>query len=127
MKIAMIVYLSVALFGSGFVFLRLNSHFAGRRFTLNMKSAAASVWASVIFSLLSGMLHHDVILLGEHLIFDALGAVFFAVMASCGIALVRELCFAGRKKQQPVSRRRSRAIPFSASGVSGRKTVRTAA
>ncbi|MBR6789336.1 MAG: hypothetical protein IKM31_00555 [Oscillospiraceae bacterium] len=131
MKIAMIVYLFVALFGSGFAFLRLNSHFAGRRFVLNMKNAAASVWVSVLFSVMSGMLHHNVILLGEHLIFDALGAVFFAVMTACGVALVRELCFAGCKKQQRTVRRHSRVIPFPASGVSAsvsdRKTVRTAA
>lgn len=131
MKLAMVVYLFVSLFGSGFAFLSLNSHFAGRRFTLNMKSAATSVWVSVLFSMLSSTVHHQFILLGEHLIFDALGSIFFAVMLSCGIALVRELCFSSRKKSHQKAARRSNVTVIRGRGhaapVPQRRSARIAA
>ena len=91
MKIQMIVYLFVSLFGAGYTFLRLNAHFAGRKFRLSMKNAAASVWTSVLLMTAASAVHHQVILLSEHLIFDALGSIIFATLLSCGIALAREL------------------------------------
>ena len=113
MKLSMIAYLFTALFGAGFVFFRLNCHFAGRRFVLSLKSAAACVWASVFLMGIAGMLHHGVMLLGEHLIFDAIGSGILAVLMSCAVALVRETCFARRRKapaQNVVRHRHSNVI-----------------
>jgi len=91
MKISMIIYLFVALFGAGYTFQWFNAHFAGRKFRLNMKNAAVSVWTSVLMMAAAYIVHHQGMLLGEHLIFDALGSILLAVLFSCGIALVREL------------------------------------
>ena len=107
MKLSMIVYLFVSLFGAGLAFFRLNSHFTEQKFRLTLKTAAASVWVSVGLWAAVQLLHHRVMLVGEHLIFDALGCLFLAVMLSCGLALLREAGFLRRKKQTsgPVCRR----------------------
>ena len=97
MKISMIIYLFATLFGAGYTFLWLNAHFSGRRFRLNLKSAAASVWVSALLMAAASVVHHQGMLLGEHLIFDALGSIIFAVLLSCAVALVRELRLMHRK------------------------------
>ena len=93
MKLSMIVSLFVSLFGAGLVFFRLNSHFTEQKFRLTLKTAAASVWVSVGLWAAVQLLHHRVMLIGEHLIFDALGSLLLAIMLSCGLALLREAGF----------------------------------
>lgn len=107
MKLSMIVYLFFSLFGAGFAFFRLNSYFAEQKFRFTLKTAAASVWVSAGLWAAVRLLHHQGMLLSEHLIFDALGSLFLAVMLSCGLALLREAGFFPRKKQipQPCCRR----------------------
>lgn len=133
MKLAMVIYLFMSLFGAGFAFLWLNCHFAGRKFVFSLKKAAASVWLSVLFSVLSGIVHHQGMLIGEHLIFDAAGSLFAAVMLSCGIALAKERSFCRRRKapcQNIVRHRQSNVIPFPqrehSTPVSRRKATRIA-
>ncbi len=120
MKISMAVYLATALFGSGLFFFWLYSYLAEREFRLGLGRAAASVWVSVGLAAVTFLVHRRGMLLSKHLLFDALGMLFWASMLACGRALAEELqlgkqllgFFAGGSLREP-------AVPAAALGESG--------
>lgn len=91
MKIMLIGYLFVTFFGAGLLFSWLRAYLMEQKFHLSLKRAAGCVWLSLGFSVAARLLHRQVMLLGEHLIFDALGALLLAVLVCCGTALVQVL------------------------------------
>lgn len=113
MKLSLVWYLFVAFFGAGLVFFRLLDHFAEQKFRFSLSRAAGCVWVSAGISALTWMVHHRWMLLSEHLIFDALGMLYWAVMLACAVALARELRAARRPvKEFPSQPHLLHAVPI---------------
>lgn len=80
------IKMMLALFFSGAIFLFALYRLLGFRFRLTYKKIILSIVLSFCFSTTVHAVHHSYMGLSEHLWFDNLGIVVFAVLLACAVA-----------------------------------------